>query len=231
MILKFLALLFVAISAFCAPAYATCTGSGNCLLFDNGTVSPLYSKWPSVADFGAVCDGTTDDKTAVNAALAAYPAVYISPGKTCYVSEGAVSIPGKLVGDGVLKDSSGYLRAPRHSLISSNLNPSWPDTNTDSVLTAFNGNYSGSQWAAEHIITGANTLGTPTTGYHWTPWAAASFLYLYGGSGWNNSLSDQTGRTMTEGHMVHVDNYGQGDVIAFACQGLVASSLPGATTF
>ena len=41
MILKFLASLLAAIVAFCAPAYAACTGTGTCTLLDNGSVGPV----------------------------------------------------------------------------------------------------------------------------------------------------------------------------------------------
>ena len=49
-------------------------------------VAQNSSQGTSVLAYGAVCDGTTDDHTAINTALAAGGAVSIPPGKTCITS-------------------------------------------------------------------------------------------------------------------------------------------------
>lgn len=66
--IRFLAASFVAaLMAYCAPAYAACTGSGACVLSDNGTVQSPYSitRVLSPLDYGAKCDATTVNSASV----------------------------------------------------------------------------------------------------------------------------------------------------------------------
>lgn len=84
-----------------------------------------------------------------------------------------------------------------------------------SIDTAFNGDLSRSQFQIEHRITGAATLGQPTTGYVYTPETAAVYTYLFNTSGWNQSTTGNDGRTAAVAHRVKVAQAGKGDAVAY----------------
>ena len=95
--MKFLAALFAALVAFCAPASAACTGSGSCFLRDDGSPSstllgpftaPKISGGQgclSLEGYGGVGDGTTDNITAWSNAVSALGSsngcISVGPGK------------------------------------------------------------------------------------------------------------------------------------------------------
>ena len=100
MITKFLASLLAATIAFCAPAYAACTGNGNCALLDNGTTGKLAPINVQLA-YKAIGDGIADDTTpiqnAINAACSAGGgAVYLPTG--FYLISNVLNIPCSQVG-------------------------------------------------------------------------------------------------------------------------------------
>lgn len=103
--------------------------------------------------------------------------------------------------------------------------------NHNSIDTAFNGDLSKSHFQIEHRITGAATLGQPTTGYYYVPEASASYTYLFNSSGWNQSTSGNDGRTAATAHRVVVANLGQGDCMAFNGAGFVSGTKAGSTHF
>lgn len=101
--------------------------------------------------------------------------------------------------------------------------------NHDSVDTAFNGDLSRSHFQIEHRVTGAATLGQPTTGYTYTPEVMPNYTYLYNASGWNQSTSGNAGRTGIAAYRAKVDQYGQGDAVAFNASVFVAGTRAGST--
>lgn len=103
--------------------------------------------------------------------------------------------------------------------------------NHDSIETAFNGDLSHSIFQIEHRITGAATLGQPTTGYTYTPEAYPFYGVLYNSSGYNHSTTGNGGRTGAAFSRINVKQYGQGDAVAYNASGFVASQKAGATHF
>lgn len=103
--------------------------------------------------------------------------------------------------------------------------------NWNSITTAFTGDNSHMQLAVKQQITGAATLGQPTSGYVYTPEAYPVVTFLYNSSGWNNSLSTNSGRTAACAFRTYVTNAGQGDCVAYNATAFVSSTLAGATSW
>lgn len=199
--------------------------------------SILQEKWPSLEDFGAVCDGTTNDATALTNAAAAFSVVYLGPpasstGTKCKVSTLSTALTGRLFGENAqIVDGSGNQRAYFFSAISAN--QPYTATNENSIDTAFNGNFTGSQFVIEHRISGALTLTQPTTGYVYSPWAYPIYgvMDVASNAGFNNSTSSNAGRTAAVVSRVNVKHHGNGDGVAYNCSGFVDGSKSGATNF
>lgn len=96
---------------------------------------------------------------------------------------------------------------------------------------AFDGDLSHSHFQVEHRITGAATLGTPTTGYTYTPEAYPHYTYLYNSSGHNEGTATNVGRTAAVANRTVVYQAGQGDAVAYNFAGYVQSVKAGATSF
>lgn len=62
---------------------------------------------------------------------------------------------------------------------------------------------------------GGASLGRPATGYHWNWNEAANFSSIVSTSGWNQSLSNNDGRTAITNNVAIVENNGNGDAGAF----------------
>jgi hypothetical protein len=103
--------------------------------------------------------------------------------------------------------------------------------NTDSIDTAFQGDMVDVTFAVAQSITGASTLGTPTTGYTLNPQVSGYYNYLFNSSGYNYSTSTNDGRTLASLHFDKVDNYGQGDVTAYYASSYVNNTRAGATSW
>lgn len=186
----------------------------------------------SAKDFGAVGNNATNDTTAVNNALATGP-VYIPTGT--YVSTvankglltGLTNGP-RTFGLGQIKTADTNKTAPNFAHITAA-----PASlgNHNSVDTSFNGDLSKCQYAVEHRITGAATLGQPTTGYVYTPEAYPHYTYLYNSSGHNQSTSGNGGRTAACAHRVAVFQTGQGDAVCFNASAFVTGTKAGSTNF
>lgn len=101
--------------------------------------------------------------------------------------------------------------------------------NHNTVDQAFNGDLSKSHFQIEHRITGASTLGTPATGYMYTPETCASYTYLFNQSGWNQGTANNVGRTAAVAHRVVASNAGQGDAMCFNGSGFVMGTRAGST--
>jgi hypothetical protein len=181
----------------------------------------------SVKDFGAVGDGAADDTSAVQAASAT-PKSFLPAGtyETTYVNVSFV--PGSWQGIGQITDVSNRKLPPWFANASSA--PSSVGTGT-SILTAFNGDLSKCQLPIGHYIQGAATLTQPTTGYYYQPESYPHYTYLVNTSGWNQSTSGNDGRTAACAYRTKVDNYGQGDCVAYNATAFVTGTRASSTNF
>lgn len=191
------------------------------------TIQSKMSDLLTVTDFGAVGDGVTNDTTAITAADATSGKIY-SPSGVYDTTITSTTLRGPFWGQGQIKDSVNNKRAPWFSAIAA---APLPLGNASSIETAFNGDLAAVQLPIEHRITGSATLGQPTTGYLYTNEAYPVFGYLYNSSGWNQSTSGNDGRTAACFSRVKVDNYGQGDCVAYNATAFVTGARAGATTF
>jgi hypothetical protein len=183
----------------------------------------------SLFDFGAKCDGTTDDSAAVAAAAGAKRSSV--PGTTvtsCRTGYSLTSLPGPFTGPGRIVTSDGTKRGPLFTTLQA-----YPSALGDfnRAPLAFNGDLRGVGIAHEHVVTGASTLGQPSSGYLQFPESSAEVLSVYNNSGWNSSTSGNGGRTGTAGKYYRINHLGQGDLVAIQCSGFVGSTLRGATSF
>lgn len=101
----------------------------------------------------------------------------------------------------------------------------------DSVETAFNGDLSRSIFQVEHRITGASTLGTPASGYLYTPEAYPFYGVLYNSSGHNEETGGNDGRTGAAFMRVGIKQYGQGDLACYNASAFVTGTKVGSTSF
>jgi hypothetical protein len=191
------------------------------------TVQTKLRESVSVKDFGAVGDGVTNDTTAVTAA-SAYPKTYVPAGTYDTTFVNYTTVPGSWWGVGQIADASNRKLAPWYA----NANAAPASTgNRDSLLTAFNGDLSRCQFAVGHNISGAATLTQPTTGYVYTPEVYPHYTYLNNTSGWNQSTSGNDGRTQACAYFTRIDNYGQGDCVAYNASAFVSGTRSGSTNF
>jgi hypothetical protein len=198
------------------------SGSDQAMIIEASGITSLNS----LASYNPSGDGVGDDTTAVTSAEADAP--YFVPAGTYATTKGQGTFRGRWWGDGTIKDSSGNKRGRWFSAIAAA--PSSFGTHT-SVLTAFNGDTSKVQMLVEHRITGAATLGQPTSGYSYTPEAYPHYTYLYTDSGYNHSTSTNTGRTIAAAYHTRVVNAGQGDAAAYNAKVTVSNTRSGATVF
>ena len=239
MIIRCLRVLLVLISASC-PAFAQLGPvplAGQAIKPQAGTAArPLSQKLSdhlSLQDFGAVCNGVTDDSAAIRTGAATGLRLEIPSGVVC----NGASIPqyttfGNFVGPGQIKDLSGYLRGPVSGGVSAPPNSqAWNQSTSaaDNCGASFGCwakfDYSHALSAEEYFINGATTLGQPVHGYEYMPGAVPHMLFFNNSSGWNNSLTGNDGRTMAAGNRVIMQQNGGGDMSAYeaeiACGGMV----------
>jgi hypothetical protein len=168
----------------------------------------------SLLDFGAVCDGTTDDSASIAAANISGRRITIPAGRICNgASISQAGIVGMFVGPGQIKTSDGNLRGPFVSQITTA-----PVRGPANITQGMNGTLTGVPIAIEQRITGAATLGQPTTGYMYTNEVGALYVSMYNESGYNNSTgpaSGTSGRTGFGAINVDLSHNGQGDASAF----------------
>ena len=177
--------------------------------------------------FAGVGDGVTSNNTALtNAASAVAPLAV--PAGTYASTLASSAITANLLGPGQVKDASGNKRAPIFSAITAA-----PASLGDeaSVETAFNGSLSKVPFAIEYRITGAATLGTPASGYKYTPEATPNYTFLYNTSGHNQSLAGNGGRTAATAYRTRVYQAGQGDAVCYNASAFVTGAKAGATSF
>lgn len=181
---------------------------------------------PNVKDFGAVGDGVANDTAAITTANAAVGAKGV-PAGVFVTTLAATDLDGPYFGFGQIKTGANK-RAPFFSAIKAA--PASFGAH-DGIDTAFNGDVSKSQFQVEHRITGAATLGQPSSGYVYTPEAYPHYTWLFNSSGFNNATGSNDGRTAACAHRVHVQNAGQGDCVAFNATGVVSGTRAGSTSF
>lgn len=186
-----------------------------------------FSQGYTLKGFGAVGDGITNDTSAVSTA-SAYSKVFAAPGTYATTYVNAAAVPGSWWGIGQIADASSRKLAPWFS--NANAAPS-STGNSNSILTAFNGDLSRCQFPVGHYIQGATTLTQPTTGYAYVNEVYPHFTYLHNSSGWNQSTSGNTGRTAACAYRTKVDNYGQGDCVAYNATAFVTGTRAGSTNF
>ncbi len=191
------------------------------------TVDSKLKDVVSVKDFGAVGDGVADDTTAVANADDYFP-YYAPQGVYSTTTATKAGLVGRKIGEGKIKTQDGNFSAPYFSQISSA-----PSSLGDhsSIETAFNGDISRIQFAVEHRITGASTLGQPAAGYLYTPEALPHYTYLYNSSGWNQSTSGNSGRTGAAAYRAKIFQDGQGDLVCFNGSAFVTGTRAGSTSF
>jgi hypothetical protein len=179
-----------------------------------------------VSGFGGVGDDMANDTAAVSAAQAA-GRTYLSAGifKT---SIDPHDLDGPFWGTGQIRDANNNLTAPNYAHIGAA-----PATfgSSDSPATAFNGDISKIQFPVVHYITGAATLGQPTSGYLYRPEAMPHYTYLYNESGHNQGTSSNGGRTGVAAYRTLVTHVGQGDAVAYNFSVFVSGAKPGATSW
>ena len=169
-----------------------------------------------------------DNSAAVQAANAAPGPIPLAPG--AYATNLPwVGITAPFRGPGQVRDAAGNLRAP--CIVAVAAEPSSAGWDGDSILTAFNGDFSAPLAAVEHRISGPATLGTPSTGYHYHPHTAAYVGHLLNTSGHNESQGGNDGRTAAAHIRLKVENAGQGDAMAIYASAVVSGQRPGATHF
>lgn len=204
------------------------SGSPSAALAEVKAVFKLISNSPKL--FDAVGDDSTNDTSALSSCFSASGsnAIHIPSGVFKATTLAATSITNRLYGQGQVRTSDGYKRGSYFINISSA-----PATlgNHDSVVTAFDGDVSKCQFPIEHRITGAASLGQPTTGYTYTPELAAVYGVLYNSSGYNHSTSSNDGRTSATFNRIRLHQYGQGDCVAYNASAFVSGAKAGATSF
>ena len=179
------------------------------------------------ADYSATGDGVADDTTAFNSAIAANKPFYV-PSGTYKTTLAAAAMVGRFSGDGQVIDSASKKRGHYFSHI--NAAPSTLGSR-DSIGDAFNGDTSSIQFAVEHRITGAATMGQPASGYSYRHECYPHFTYLRNDSGHNESLAGNGGRTGTCAYQTKVDQYGQGDAVAYNALVFVSGTKAGSTSY
>jgi len=99
------------------------------------------------------------------------------------------------------------------------------------IDTSFSGDLKGVRFPVYHKVTGAGTLGQPTTGYESIPEAMPFYVWLDNESGWNESTTGNDGRTGVAALRVRLQNDGQGDVYGLWVTGGISSTRSGSTSF
>ncbi len=180
----------------------------------------------SIQDFGAACNGTTDDSAAVIAAGQSGRRVIVPAGVICNApGVSQATMQGVFIGGGQIKGSDGNPRAQQFGAVRVPPNPqAWDQVNSaeDNCAAGFpcwsKFDYSHTLSAEEFHVSGAATLGQPLHGYEGMPGTNAHTLLIDNNSGWNQSHNSNDGRTGASAYSVVLQNNGGGDYGIFGGQ-------------
>lgn len=189
-------------------------------------VAPKLKEISSLNDFGGVEDGVTNSTAPAGLAIT-YGGPILTKKGTYQISTDPAVTGVNFWGFGTLRTIATNNKHARFT--SSVVAAPSTEGNQDSILTAFNGDWSKNFFNIEHWITGAATLGNPVTGYRYVNEASPFYMYLYNSSGHNQSASSNDGRTAAVAMRVKVDQYGQGDCMAYNAVANVISTRAGST--
>ncbi len=101
----------------------------------------------------------------------------------------------------------------------------------NSATTCCGGDLSKTTDVTLATVTGAATLGQPTSGYLYTNETIPHVTVVENYSGWSDKPDSNAGRSGWGAYRTLIRNYGQGDVFAYNAAAFVASTRPGATHF
>ncbi len=180
----------------------------------------------AIQDFGAVCDGTTDDSAAVVAAGQSGRRIIVPNGVTCNApSVAQATMQGVFIGGGQIRGSDGNPRAPQTAAVRVAPNPAaWNQATSqqDNCSAGFpcwgRFDYSHTLSAEEYHISGAATLGQPVHNYEGMPGVNAHTMLIDNSSGWNQSHNSNDGRTGASAYAVVLQNNGAGDFGVYGAQ-------------
>ena len=180
----------------------------------------------SVLDFGAACDGRTDDSAAITAAGTSGRRVVVPSGVTCN-APGVVqsAMQGVFIGGGQIRGSDGNPRGPQFAAVRIAPNPqAWNQASSsqDNCSGGFpcwaEFDYSHTLSAEEFHVSGPATLGRPLHGYEGMPGTNAHQLFMDNNSGWNQSHNSNDGRTGVGAYSVVLQTNGAGDTGVYGAQ-------------
>lgn len=206
-----------------ASGFTSPTGAANVGFTASGTNKTARTVATKLGDWLSVPDFTTPALADAAATMLTVPAAVT----TTVANGGALS--SVYTGPAQITTADGNKRGRYFSRVSAA-----PASlgNHDSIDTAFNGDVSKCLFPVEHRITGAGALGTPTTGYVYTPEAYPHYTvsYIEPSAGHNQSTTSNVGRTGYAQWRGNLKHYGNGDAAVFNGSVLVAGSKAGATS-
>lgn len=202
-------------------------GAGTLTIAATGAAGGGWDFPSLIEDYSAVGDGVTDDTAAVNSAIASAQETFV-PNGIFDTTLAATAITSPFQGIGQIRTSDSKKRGKYFNYVDA---APATEGNRDSIGNAFNGDMTHVPFAVEHRITGAATLSQPTSGYKYTHECYPHFTYLKNESGYNHETDGNGGRTASCAYQTKVDNYGQGDCMAYNFLGFVTGTKAGSTDF
>ena len=178
--------------------------------------------------FGAVGDGVTDDGAGLVAA--ASTGAIVTTRDAEYLTSAAMgSLPKRVDGVGQIKFWAGDKLAPHWRYIDTPLSGRGDSM---SLNTAFNGDWRNSFLPMAARVSGAATLGQPSTGFLHNDEFAPVYIFMRNlDSGHNEQTSGNDGRTIWPGIRIRGMHSGQGGMMGFSSSIFVNGVKPGATSF
>jgi hypothetical protein len=187
----------------------------------------------NLRDFGAVGDGVTDDTLAVtNCAAAGICYAPVGIYSTTLPDSNITAFEAKIQGPGQILTGNGTTRAPFFTALTARPSASiGSGSGPFGWGAAYGSDISHVQFPVEDHITGAATLGEPTSGYLWTPEASPYLTWMVSNSGWNQDNGDNGGRTGIAAFRTILTQLGLGDMVAYNAEVQCQSNRSGSTSF